>query len=590
MTTATIPEATLYFCTPRHGLLQGLLRALDIVISHAVQTQSGTKMRDVTVRELLESMFPEVLSDERLERVCSKPVVGDDIAERGHHHDERLLREEDQRDCLLSARVSVLPCLLHFIRTQLDAPDFSTLPLALKDRWTPTIELAMLDVPASFGEDLAAAAHELEASLGDYQEQLVSDPNAGLQAFLAVVFGTERALFEELPLMKHLPPGLAARNYVELRKKLRRWAAQTTSHAAPTEGWFWPFLNKTTAPSINASATSGEAWGRAMWFETPADLIDIRAASEARQAAAERTQAAELKARVHMMSWRIVMRMRSFVRSRRDKMSRRRDKMSRRLQHHARRLTRARRERVGSAERAARQDAAHQALVALGNAKGKATLSAALAEARSLQEHLQALSDGIPAYQRKLEEWEEQERAAKHVKRRRWLFIAGSVAALALAVVMPWHGGSALVVASSPGVGARAGESLSPSSRRLEQLTLVSKPTTTPASPLASSLPPSSNEQPDVSPTPELESGFEPDTALALGPSLPEEQVPPKRSETPSVDAQPAPPQGVIGVSSIAEAYEVAREKLHYARKLRDAGEITQEAYLYKERQIMSEF
>ena len=40
----------------------------------------------------------------------------------------------------------------------------------------------------------------------------------------------------------------------------------------------------------------------------------------------------------------------------------------------------------------------------------------------------------------------------------------------------------------------------------------------------------------------------------------------------------------------IAEAYEVAREKLHYARKLRDAGEITQETYLDKERQIMGEF
>ena len=35
---------------------------------------------------------------------------------------------------------------------------------------------------------------------------------------------------------------------------------------------------------------------------------------------------------------------------------------------------------------------------------------------------------------------------------------------------------------------------------------------------------------------------------------------------------------------------KVAREKLHYARKLRDAGEITQETYLDKERQIMSEF
>ena len=547
-------------------------------------------MRDVTVRELLESMFPDVLSDERLERVCSKPVVGDDIAERGHHHDERLLREEDQRECLLSARVSELPCLLHFIRTQLDAPDFSTLPLALKDRWSDAINLAMYNVPASFGEDLAAAAHELEVSLGDYQEQLVSDPNAGLQAFLTVVFGTERALFEELPLMKHLPPGLAARNYVELRKRLRRWAAQTTSHAAPTEGWFWPFLNKTAAPSIDASATSGQVWGRAMWFETSADLIDIQAASEARQAAAERTQAAELKARVHMMSWRIFIRMRSFVRSRRDK-------MSRRLQHHARRLMRARREREGARERAARQDAAQQALLALGEAKGKATLRAALAEARSLQEHLPALSDGIPAYELKLEEWEEQERAAKHVTRRRWLAIAGSVAVLALALVMPWHGGSALAVASNPGIGARAGESLPPSSWRLEQLTPASKPATTPASPLASSLAPSSNEQPDVPPpTPQLEFGL--DTAPALEPSLPEEQVPLKRGEAPSVDAQPAPPQGGIGArhgassiaEQIAEAYEVAREKLHYARKLRDAGEITQETYLDKERQIMSEF
>lgn len=533
-------------------------------------------MRDVTVRELLESMFPEVLSDKRLERVCSKPVVGDDIAERGHHHDERLLREEDQRECLLSARVSELPCLLNFIRTQLDAPDFSTLPLALKDRWSDAIDLAMYNVPASFGEDLAAAAHELEAILGEYQEQLVSDPDAGLQAFLTVVFVTERALFEELPLVKHLPPGLAARNYVELRKRLRRWAAQTTSHVAPTEGWFWPFLNKTAAPSIDASATSGQVWGRAMWFETSADLIDIQAASEARQAAAERTQAAELKARVHMMSWRIFIRMRSFVRSRRDK-------MSRRLQHHARRLMRARREREGARERAARQDAAQQALLALGEAKGKATLRAALAEARSLQEHLPALSDGIPAYELKLEE---QERAAKHVKRRRWLGIAGSVAVLALALVMPWHGGSTLAVASRPGTG----DPLPPFSWRLEQLTPASKPATTPASPLASSLPPSSNEQPDVSPTPQLEFGL--DTALALEPSLPEEQVPLKRGEAPSVDAQPAPPQGGIGArdrassiaEEIAEAYEVAREKLHYARKLRDAGEITQETYLDKER------
>ena len=633
-----------------HGVLQGLLRALDIVIPHAVQTQSGAKMRDATVAELLEAMFPEVPPDERLERVCSKTLVGDESdaassAERRGHHDERLLREEEQRGCLLGARGSELPSLLNFIRAQLDAPDFSQVPIELKEKWNPAIELAMLEVHASFGEGLAAAAHDLEDSLGGYEEQLAQlaraaaargggagDANAGLHAFLTVALGAkdETELFEALPLMQQLPQGLAAKHYVELRKKLRRWAAQTAAHAPPTEGWFWPFVNKPAAPSIDVAAAGGEVWGRAMWFETPADLIDIRAASEARQAAAERKQAEELKAKVHMMGHRIFLHLRKYV-------QRRHDKMSRRLQHHTRQLLHTRRERAAAAERAARQEAAQQALVALGEAADKATLYAALAEALSLQEHLPALAEATPKYQQTLQDWEEQERAVKRAKRRHWLFAAGALTALALAVVVPsWQRDPALNVGSGPGVGTGARIGVEPLSRAAsiqpEQLARTTQSTPLAAAQMSSPPPPAPAppeppepleppepppeppepplpplppppppeplpERPEASPRLEAEHASEPHEKRSLGPPLPppplEEQMPPEQvGEPPVATSLPTSPPGPAAVnlaSNVAEAYAVAKEKLFYVRKLRDAGEITEQTYLEKEKQIISE-
>eukprot|EP00908_Phaeocystis_cordata_P019188 Transcript_30687.p1 GENE.Transcript_30687~~Transcript_30687.p1 ORF type:complete len:628 (+),score=121.95 Transcript_30687:2817-4700(+) len=285
---------------------------------------------------------------------------------------------------------SDLPSLLHFIRTQLDAPDFSQLPIELKQSWSDSIAAAMIDVPESYGDQLTSHAQELEAALLDYDDVLKRDYShqASIRGFLTEVFGTEEELFKELPLMEKLPRALAVEHYVELRKKLRRWASRPVSEAPSSEGWFWPFLHQTTRPSESTYMEAAEPWGRAMWFETPDDLIDIRKAAEERHAAAQREMEAQLKERVAK-------------KEKEDK-----ENITRVLMYRARKAVRRRHEQKKQDERRARERAAQRTLMSLETAVDARGLRAAIAEAEVLADALPALQEATPGFRQKLKELE----------------------------------------------------------------------------------------------------------------------------------------------------------------------------------------
>ena len=301
------------FHSLEHEQLAKLLRGLDLVVTTRLQAVSADE--DVTVRKLLGEMFPAVGNDvELLQRV----------------HIE--LHEEEQCNTLLQVRFSQLSTLVQFLRSHLALQDyiFARVPFKLKEHWGDDVIVALDEIERTYDQNaseeglpLAAAAVMLEQGIVDYEQIFASDPEAPLHRFMILALGSEQVLYSELPLMRVLPGGIAARHYVELRKLLHRWAHRPAATAPVTERWSWPFFFHSQEVTSSEVEVMGErskdiASRWVLWFESSSDLVDAEASAQVRDwldgiisqltVAERRTQLLTSTAAILQDRWRGVLR------------------------------------------------------------------------------------------------------------------------------------------------------------------------------------------------------------------------------------------------------------------------------------------
>ena len=267
------------FHSLEHEQVAKLLRGLDMVATMWIRAVSaGARHEDATIRTQLGEMFPDVMSDaELLQRV----------------HIE--LYEEEQCNTLLQVRFTQLSLLLNYLRTYLSSQDyiFARLPFVLKARWDDDVIVTLNTIERTYDTDrsndrlpLSAAAAQLEAGIVDYEQVFSSEPETPLHRFMVNWAGSEQALYEELPLMRELPKRIALQHYVELRKLLHRWSHRPVTAAPIADKWAWPFLSNSQKVAKAAATTEpcqdiASRW--VLWFEDSDDLIDANTAGQVRE-------------------------------------------------------------------------------------------------------------------------------------------------------------------------------------------------------------------------------------------------------------------------------------------------------------------
>jgi len=267
------------FHSLEHDQVAKLLRGLDMVATIWIRAVSaGAHDEDATIRTQLGEMFPDVKSDaELLQRV----------------HIE--LYEEEQCNTLLQVRFTQLSLLLNYLRIYLSSQDyiFARLPFVLKARWDDDVIVTLNTIERTYDTDrsndrlpLSAAAAQLEAGIVDYEQVFSSEPETPLHRFMVNWAGSEQALYEELPLMRELPKRIALQHYVELRKLLHRWSHRPVTAAPIAEKWAWPLIfnsQKVAKPAATVEPSEDIASRWVLWFEDGDDLIDANTAGQVRE-------------------------------------------------------------------------------------------------------------------------------------------------------------------------------------------------------------------------------------------------------------------------------------------------------------------
>ena len=253
---------------------------------------------------------------------------------------------------------------------------------------------------------------------------MATNPEEPLHRFLATALGSEQALFEDQPLMQHMPRSLATKHYVELRKLLHLWGSRSVEPTSDVTSWDWPFFFVTEAPaaaaepqpSLTGAEDAAARW--VLWFEDSADLVDAEAAAQVRDV-------------LDNMITTLVARERSAARTA-ARLSLCRSAFSQ-LQSHAQQKHQRRRRKEA-------QEAAGAALVALRNAKGIQDLGRALTNARPLTYALAELKDAVSSEEGRLRSLEQaekdaiRERNAQQTTKVLWAISAALVALIAVSV------------------------------------------------------------------------------------------------------------------------------------------------------------
>eukprot|EP00966_Prymnesium_polylepis_P306106 7073569-Prymnesium_polylepis.1 len=253
--------------------LRGLISALQ-PIKENVDSAGASG----TVREKLMDMYPGAAEDDYLSRAYID------------------LAEEEQRAVLLGTPASDLSRLCDFLRYQLESEAylFARKSLELKLSWSAEVDAELDKLQAEY-KDLAVDARSLEASLIKHELRIASSPQLPIHESLSRAFTSEAALFKELPMLHQLKQAtgiqLTGAHYVELRRRLRKWAA-APAQQVPVSPWTWQFLFSQAASSAPRQGADHDLLQRQM---TPWFLLDPPEVEAARQEQEDRARAEALK-------------------------------------------------------------------------------------------------------------------------------------------------------------------------------------------------------------------------------------------------------------------------------------------------------
>ena len=420
---------------------------------------------------------------------------------------------------------------------------------------------------------------------------LENDPSVSLQQFLSTALGSERALFEEIPLMRALQKAgarIAAKHYVELRRLLHRWSRRQRQVASVATQWHWPlstFGDASPPQDTSGAERSKDAVSRQLlWFEKSEDLYDAEAAGELRDcldwiiSEVVKIERREVR-RISVLGW-VQARVRLFLRRRRKKAA-------------------------AEAARAALL-AATQALQHLSESSND-SLPSAISTARKHLGVMPELDAMLAAKERDLSELQRNAELRRQAIIRRGALIFTAVAAAAMAIFtasMLTSTSPMMAISMLPSPELREPLSASPyPTATLKSRTLEWMPTAADAG-ASESMASVEQEAPPAAPGVEAEGDASEDTSVAEQEAplaaaddagLIASQPPPLLTSSPELDADAlnanAVPSSLVEAENSEEgaAERSVRNRLQELKALREEGLLTEQNYLLREREIAQE-